>query len=88
MHTVVETPHYLTNAEQLFTVEERAAIVEVVASDPLCGVVIREVVVSARYALVLADEAKAVARESSIFSAARIFRFFSSRHSRRTRSRI
>jgi hypothetical protein len=40
MHTVVETPHYLTDAERLFTVEERTAIVEMVAGDPLCGVVI------------------------------------------------
>jgi hypothetical protein len=40
MHTIVETPHYLTDAERLFTAEERATIVEIVASDPLCGVVI------------------------------------------------
>jgi hypothetical protein len=40
MQTVVETPHYLTDAERLFTVEERTSIVDIVAADPLCGVVI------------------------------------------------
>ena len=40
MQTVVETPAYLANAERLFTAEERAAVVDTVAADPLCGVVI------------------------------------------------
>jgi hypothetical protein len=40
MQTVVETPPYLADAERLFTAEERTAIVETVAADPLCGVVI------------------------------------------------
>src|SRR5437762_1541381 len=40
MQTVVETPPYLADAERLFTIEERTAIVETVAADPLCGVVI------------------------------------------------
>jgi len=40
MQTVVETPPYLADAERLFTIEERTAIVEIVAADPFCGVVI------------------------------------------------
>ena len=40
MQVVVETPHYLADAERLFTAEERAAIVDRVATDPRCGVVI------------------------------------------------
>ena len=37
MHTVVETPGYLRDAEGLFSKAERAAIVEMVAADPECG---------------------------------------------------
>ena len=40
MHTIVETVPYLADAERLFTADERAAIVDTVASDPQCGVVI------------------------------------------------
>ena len=40
MHTVVETPPYLADAERLFTAEEREAIVDLIAADPLCGVVV------------------------------------------------
>jgi hypothetical protein len=40
MHTVVETPRYLADAERLFAADEREAIVDLVASDPLCGVVV------------------------------------------------
>jgi len=40
MQTVVETPPYLADAERLFTADERTAIVDAVAADPLCGVVI------------------------------------------------
>jgi hypothetical protein len=40
MHTVVETPPYLADAERLFSDEERAAIVDAVSADPICGVVI------------------------------------------------
>ena len=40
MQVVVETPPYLADADRLFTAEERAAIVDRVAIDPRCGVVI------------------------------------------------
>lgn len=40
MQTVVETPSYLTDAERLFSPDERKAIVDRLAADPACGVVI------------------------------------------------
>jgi hypothetical protein len=40
MQTVVETPSYLAVADRLFSPDERMAIVERLASDPRCGVVI------------------------------------------------
>lgn len=40
MQTVVETPSYLADAERLFSPEERRAIVDRLAADPACGVVI------------------------------------------------
>jgi hypothetical protein len=40
MHTVVETPACLSDAERLFSTEEREAIVDRIAANPECGVVI------------------------------------------------
>jgi hypothetical protein len=40
MQTVVETPSDLADAERLFSRQERAAIVDRLAADPTCGVVI------------------------------------------------
>ena len=40
MQTVVETPAYLADAERLFSSDERKAIVDRLAADPTCGVVI------------------------------------------------
>ena len=40
MQTVVETPSYLADAERLFSLDERKAIVDRLASDPTCGVVV------------------------------------------------
>jgi hypothetical protein len=40
MQTVVETPSYLADAEKLFSQIERAAIVDRLAADPTCGVVV------------------------------------------------
>ena len=41
MHAVVETPGYLKDAEAIFTIQEREAIVTMVASDPECGEVMQ-----------------------------------------------
>lgn len=40
MHTVVETPGYLRDAEGIFSEAEREGIVELVGADPECGEVI------------------------------------------------
>jgi len=40
MQTVVETPSYLADADRLFSPDERMAIVERLANEPTCGVVI------------------------------------------------
>jgi hypothetical protein len=40
MQTIVETPPYLADAQRLFTDGERAAIVDIIASDPRTGVVV------------------------------------------------
>ncbi|MGB6474096.1 MAG: type II toxin-antitoxin system RelE/ParE family toxin [Candidatus Sulfotelmatobacter sp.] len=42
VQTVVETPTYLTIPNKLFSEEERADIVALVAADPECGDLIRE----------------------------------------------
>ena len=41
MQTVVETPTYLAIANKLFSEDERADIVALVAADPECGDMIR-----------------------------------------------
>jgi hypothetical protein len=40
MQTVVETPTYLAGAEWLSSPEEQKAVVDRLAADPICGVVI------------------------------------------------
>jgi mRNA-degrading endonuclease RelE of RelBE toxin-antitoxin system len=40
MLTVVEMPSYLAEAERLFSLDERGAIVDRLATDPTCGVII------------------------------------------------
>jgi hypothetical protein len=40
MHTIVETPTYLADADRLLSQIERAAIVDRLAADPKCGVVV------------------------------------------------
>jgi RelE toxin of RelE / RelB toxin-antitoxin system len=40
MQTIVETPSYLVDAERLFSSVERVAIVDCLAADPACGVVV------------------------------------------------
>jgi len=41
VQTVVEMPSYLKTAEAIFTVDQRAAIVAMVAADPECGEVMQ-----------------------------------------------
>ena len=40
MQTVVETPSYLADAERLLSPDERKAVVDRLAADPTCGVVV------------------------------------------------
>jgi hypothetical protein len=40
MQTVVETPFYLADAERLFSPDERKAIIDRLAADPTCGVIV------------------------------------------------
>jgi hypothetical protein len=40
MQTVVETASYLAAADRLFSPDERLAIIDSLASDPTCGLVI------------------------------------------------
>src|ERR1700681_3448588 len=40
MHTVLETPRFVADAARLFTDVERDAIIDLVSTDPRCGVVI------------------------------------------------
>ena len=40
MHSVVETVPYLADAERLFSIDEQMAIVDMIAADPQCGVVV------------------------------------------------
>jgi hypothetical protein len=40
MQTVVETPTYLADAERIFSPDEQKAVVDRLAANPLCGVVI------------------------------------------------
>jgi hypothetical protein len=40
MQIGVETPSYLAAAERLFSPEERLAVVDCLAADPTCGVVV------------------------------------------------
>jgi hypothetical protein len=40
MQTVVETPTYLADSEWLFSPDEQKAVVDRLAADPICGMVI------------------------------------------------
>ena len=40
MHAVVKTPRYEADAQRLFSVTEREAVVDLVSNDPRCGVVV------------------------------------------------
>jgi hypothetical protein len=40
MQTVVETPSYIADAERLFSPDEQKAIVDRLAANPVCGVIV------------------------------------------------
>ena len=93
MQTVVETPSYLTDAERLFSLEERKAIVDRLASDPTCGVVLAGLSFPAVEVFVRSDSAsvraaKVAALESSICSLERTCLFLFWRSLPRTRRLI
>jgi hypothetical protein len=76
VQTVVETPTYLAIANKLFSEEERADIVALVAADPECGDVIRGTGDFERSALHAKEWAKVAERGLCISGATRDFRFF------------
>jgi hypothetical protein len=71
MQTVVETPSYLADADRLFSPDERMAIVERLADDPTCGVVIPGSGGLRKVGSASARAARAGVRESFICSAVR-----------------
>ncbi len=76
MQTVVETPLYLKSAVSLFSVEEREAIVNMVASDPECGDLIQGTGGFGKSGSVLTAWEKEVERALFIFFATKAFRSF------------
>ena len=76
MQTVVETPTYITVANKLFSEEERADIVALVAADPECGDLIRERAGFERSELHAKEWEKAAERGLCISGATQGFRFF------------
>jgi hypothetical protein len=88
VQTVVETPTYLAIAKKLFSEEERADIVALVAADPECGDVIRGTGGFRKVRVARKGMGKSGgARVVYIWRNER-FRFFSSRFFRRMRKRI
>ena len=79
VQTVVETPNYLAVANKLFSEEERADIVALLAADPECGDLIRGTggfrkVRGARKGM--GKRGKVAGRGSCISGATKGFRFF------------
>lgn len=76
MQTVVETPTYFAVANKLFSEEERADIVALLAADPECGDVIRGTGMGfARYGLRVKGWGRVAVRGLCISGATRDFRF-------------
>jgi hypothetical protein len=71
MQTVVETPSYLADAERLFSPDERMAVVDRLAADPGCDVVIPGSGGIRKVRFGLADAARAAVRELFICLAER-----------------
>jgi hypothetical protein len=87
VQTVVETPTYLAIANKLFSEEERADIVALVAADPECGDLIRGTGGFRKVRVARKGMGKAVGRGLCISGATRDFRFFLLRFFRRMRKK-
>jgi hypothetical protein len=88
VQTVVETPTYLAIANKLFSEEERADIVALVAADPECGDVIRGTGGFRKVRVARKGMGKSGGRALCISGGMRDFQFFSSRFFRRMRKKI
>ena len=86
--TVVETPTYLAIANKLFSEEERADIVALVAADPECGDVIRGTGGFRKVRVARKGMGKSAEPGLCISGGTRDFRFFLSLSFRRMRKRI
>ena len=87
VQTVVETPSYLSIANKLFSEEERADIVALVAANPECGDGIRGTGGFRKVRVARKGRGKAVGRGLCISGATRDFRFFLLRFFRRMRKK-
>jgi hypothetical protein len=87
VQTVVETPTYLASANKLFSDEERADIVALVAADPECGDVIRGTDGFRKVRIARKGMGKSGGHGLCISGATKDFRFFLSRFFRRTRKK-
>ena len=87
VQTVVETPTYLAIANKLFSEEERADIVALVAADPECGDLIRGTGGFRKARVARKGMGKSGGRGLCISGATKDFRFFSSRFFRRMRKK-
>ncbi len=89
VQTVVETPTYLAIANKLFSEEERADIVAMLAADPECGDLIRGTGGFRKVRVAHKGMGKSGGgRGLSISGATRDFRFFLSRFSQKIRKKI
>ena len=88
VQTVVETPTYLAIANKLFSEEERADIVALVAADPECGDLIRGTGGFRKVRVARKGMGKRGGHGLSISGAANDFRFFLSPFFRRMRKKI
>ena len=87
VQTVVETPTYLAIANKLFSEEERADIVALVAADPESGDVIRGTGGFRKVRVARKGMGKSGRRGLYIFGATKDFPFFLSRFFQKTRKK-
>ena len=87
VQTVVETPTYLAIANKLFSEQERADIVALVAADPECGDVIRGTGGFRKARVARKGMGKSGGARVVYICATRDFRFFSSRFFQKMRKK-